>query len=87
MLGWPGAAWHLEIVHDPHGETPPAPTEEDLLVLYLDGQVDSTVVEKLVQAGGRRVTHKNEYWEKWGVTVADPDGYLLVLCTRPWKNE
>jgi hypothetical protein len=33
MVGWPGAAWHLEIVDDAEGETPAAPTEEDLLVL------------------------------------------------------
>ena len=35
MLGWPGAAWHLELVADPEGQTPPAPTVEDLLGLYL----------------------------------------------------
>jgi len=26
MVGWPNAAWHLELVSDPGGETPPAPT-------------------------------------------------------------
>jgi hypothetical protein len=25
ILGWPGAAWHLELVGDPDGHTPPAP--------------------------------------------------------------
>ena len=33
MVGWPGAAWHLELVGDPEDATPAAPTEEDLLVL------------------------------------------------------
>ncbi len=33
MLGWPGGAWHLELVAGPRGQTPPAPSEEDLLVL------------------------------------------------------
>jgi hypothetical protein len=33
MAGWPDAAWHLELVGDPEGATPPVPTEEDLLVL------------------------------------------------------
>jgi len=46
------AAWHLELVSDPDGETPAAPTEEDLLVLYLDGEVDAGVVSRLVDAGG-----------------------------------
>ena len=33
MVGWPDAAWHLELVGDPEDETPATPTEEDLLVL------------------------------------------------------
>jgi hypothetical protein len=35
MLGWPGAARHLELVTGPEGQTPPATTLEDLLVLHL----------------------------------------------------
>src|SRR3984885_8071881 len=50
MVGWPGAAWHLELVGDPDGETPPAPTEEDLLVLYLDGPIDDDIIRRLVAA-------------------------------------
>lgn len=84
MVGWPAAAWHLELAGDPHGVTPPAPTDEDLLVLYLDGEVDDAVIGRLVSSGGTRVTARNPYWEQWGVTIADPDGYRLVLCTRSW---
>jgi catechol 2,3-dioxygenase-like lactoylglutathione lyase family enzyme len=86
MVGWPGAAWHLELVGDPHGETPPAPTEEDLLVLYLDGSADDDVIARLTAAGGRKVTARNAYWEEQGVTIADPDGYLLVLSGRSWSS-
>jgi catechol 2,3-dioxygenase-like lactoylglutathione lyase family enzyme len=84
MVGWRGAAWHLELVADAGGETPPAPTEEDLLVLYLDGPVDEDIVHRLIEAGGTRVAARNEYWDQWGVTIADPDGYRLVLSTRSW---
>ena len=84
MLGWPGATWHLELVGDPGAETPPAPTEEDLLVLYLDGPVDEDIVTRLIDAGGTRVAARNEYWDEWGVTIADPDGYRLVLSSRSW---
>jgi catechol 2,3-dioxygenase-like lactoylglutathione lyase family enzyme len=84
MVGWPGAAWHLELVGDPHGDTPPAPTEEDLLVLYLDEPAGDEIVARLVASGGRRVTARNPYWEEWGVTIADPDGYRLVLSSRSW---
>src|ERR1700690_2503522 len=79
MAGWPGAAWHLELVSDPHKTTPAAPTEEDLLVLYVNGPVDDQVVRRLVEAGGTRVAARNPYWDTWGVTIADPDGYRLVL--------
>jgi hypothetical protein len=85
MVGWPGAAWHLELVGDPDGETPPAATEEDLLVLYLDGPVDEAVVAQLIAAGGRRVPARNPYWDEWGVTIVDPDGYRLVLSSRSWS--
>ena len=84
MVGWPGAAWHLELVGDPGGETLAAPTEEDLLVLYVDGDVDEELVGRLTGAGGTRVAARNPYWDRWGVTIADPDGYRLVLSTRSW---
>jgi catechol 2,3-dioxygenase-like lactoylglutathione lyase family enzyme len=84
MVGWPGAAWHLELVGDPEGATPAAPTEEDLLVLYLDGVIDDDVVSRLIDAGGTRVAARNPYWEQCGVTIADPDGYRLVLSSRSW---
>jgi len=84
MLGWPDAAWHLELVGDPDDATPARPTEEDLLVLYLNGAVGQDVVARLVQAGGTRVAARNPYWDQWGVTIADPDGYRLVLSSRSW---
>jgi catechol 2,3-dioxygenase-like lactoylglutathione lyase family enzyme len=84
MVGWPGAAWHLELVGDPGHATPPAPTEEDLLVLYLGGPVGEDAVRRLLDAGGSRVAARNPYWDQWGVTIADPDGYRLVLSSRSW---
>jgi catechol 2,3-dioxygenase-like lactoylglutathione lyase family enzyme len=84
MLGWPGAAWHLELVADPLGEAPPSPTREDLLVLYLNGPIDNDVIGWLVDHGGVRVAAQNPYWDRWGVTIEDPDGYRLVLSHRSW---
>lgn len=84
MLGWPQAGWHLELVGDTESETPPAPTEEDLLVLYLGGPIDGDVIDRLVAAGGERVASRNPYWDAWGVTFLDPDGYRLVLSHRQW---
>jgi catechol 2,3-dioxygenase-like lactoylglutathione lyase family enzyme len=84
MLGWPDAAWHLELVGDPGGQTPPAPTEEDLLVLYVGAPITPESIGRLVAAGGERVPARNPYWDRWGVTIADPDGYRLVLSHRSW---
>jgi hypothetical protein len=84
MVGPPGAAWHLELVLDPEAAESSRPSEEDLLVLYL-GQTPSTeLVQRLVDHGGRRVPARNPYWDRWGVTVEDPEGYRLVLCSRTW---
>ncbi|MFI5851217.1 VOC family protein [Micromonospora chalcea] len=86
MLGLPGAGWHLELVGGAAPTVAPRPTEEDLFVLYLDGPADDELVTRLERAGGTRVS-AGPYWDRWGITFADPDGYRLVLCTRAWSNE
>lgn len=84
MLGWPEACWHLELVHDP--ALAPEPTEEDLLVLYLAAPLSVEQEQALVAAGGRRVRSRNPYWDTWGSTFEDGDGYRLVLSHRQWSN-
>ncbi|HEY1175679.1 MAG TPA: VOC family protein [Phytomonospora sp.] len=86
MAGWPGAAWHLELVNDPAAPVEPRPTADDLLVVYLGEEVPAELAERLEANGGRRVPAHNPYWDTWGMTFADPDGYLLVLSTRSWSN-
>lgn len=86
MAGWPDAAWHLELAHDPAAPVEPRPTPEDLLVIYLGEPALGTLVERLEQHGGTRVPEHNPYWGTWGVTLQDPDGYLLVLSTRTWSS-
>ncbi|MGA3488711.1 VOC family protein [Micromonosporaceae bacterium DT55] len=85
MLGWREASWHLELVGGPDFPVEPTPTAEDLLVLYLAEPIDNALVARLEQAGGRRVP-QGAYWDRWGVTVEDPDGYRLVLSSRAWSN-
>lgn len=85
MVGWARASWHLELVEDLQTAATTSPSEEDLLVLYLDGPLDDDLEGRLVDAGGRRVPARNPYWERWGLTIADPDGYRLVLSHRSWS--
>jgi catechol 2,3-dioxygenase-like lactoylglutathione lyase family enzyme len=86
MLGWPDAGWHLELVHEAALPVEPRPTDEDLLVIYLGDEVPEALVSRLEEHGGTRVTSPNPYWNRWGVTVRDPDGYRLVLSVRHWSN-
>ena len=44
----------------------------------------SAIVPKIAYVA--TVLSPNPYWNEWGVTVEDPDGYRLVLCTRGWSN-
>jgi catechol 2,3-dioxygenase-like lactoylglutathione lyase family enzyme len=82
MLGWPDAAWHLELLED--NDVEPRPTEEDLLVLYLGQAASAEMLTRLRSSGGRQVPARNPYWDEWGVTFEDADGYRLVLSHRDW---
>ena len=86
MAGWPDAGWHLELVHEPARPVGSRPTEEDLLVIYVDGPVPDDLVTRLEEHGGKQVPSPKPYWNRWGVTIEDPDGYRLVLCERGWSN-
>jgi hypothetical protein len=52
--------------------------------LYLGQPADPELIQRLVGAGGRIVAARNPYWERRGITIADPDGYRLVLSHRSW---
>jgi catechol 2,3-dioxygenase-like lactoylglutathione lyase family enzyme len=82
MAGWPDAVWHLELVGDPHGETPRADRGRPA-GLYLNGEVDASVVRRLVDAR-HPARRAQSLLGSRGVTVVDPDGYRLVLTSRSW---
>lgn len=86
MVGVPGGSWHLELVDDPESAEASRPSDEDLLVIYLSEPVHEAWLARIEAAGGRRTSARNPYWDRWGVTVIDPDGYRLVLSTRTWDS-
>ncbi|WP_030056354.1 MULTISPECIES: VOC family protein [Streptomyces] len=86
MVGPPGGSWHFELTHDPEHPLEPTPTVDDLFVVYLGAPADEALIARLEAAGGTRVTSHNPYWDEFGVTITDPDGYRLVLCSRSWGN-
>jgi hypothetical protein len=80
FLALPGGA-ELELTAGPAQPSPG--TDEDLLVLYVETpeEVDA-VGARLTAAGAVAVTAANPYWQRWGLTFLDPDGYRLVIATR-----
>lgn len=86
MAGPKGGAWHLELTAGGLDVVEPAPTPEDLLVVYLGRPVPEEFVRRAVAHGGAVVTSHNPYWDRWGVTIADPDGYRVVLSSRTWSG-
>lgn len=85
MIGLPGIDYHLEFTSHVGGSPGPAPSRENLLVLYFrsDAQMYE-VVERLALAGRQPVDAENPYWAGVGaLTFEDPDGWRVVLAPRP----
>lgn len=87
FLGLPGVNYHLEFTQHEKGSPCPAPTKDNLLVLYIPNQdaVDR-IVKRLQTMGYPSVPPDNPYWEHDGVTFEDPDGWRVVLMKRSFPN-
>src|SRR5204863_9826464 len=73
---------HLELTAG-GAEGVPVPHPESLLVLYLGNQ--AAVDDVVAQLGADPVVPANPYWAAHGVTVADPDGFRVVLVPERWS--
>jgi len=83
FLAIPGTSTHLEFTSG-GSHRPPAPHPETLLVLYLGS--DEAVTRLCEQAQLDQVEPANPYWKDHGVTVADPDGFRVVLVPERWPE-
>jgi catechol 2,3-dioxygenase-like lactoylglutathione lyase family enzyme len=80
FIGLPGHALHLEFTRHEHGSPCPAPTRDNLLVLYVpDAAARDALVERMSRMGYPPVEPENPYWRQHGVTLEDPDGWRIVL--------
>jgi catechol 2,3-dioxygenase-like lactoylglutathione lyase family enzyme len=81
MIGLPDTDCHLEFTSHIDGSPGPAPSRENLLVLYFHGDAEMyKVVDRLATAGHTPVDAENPYWADVGaLTFADPDGWRVVL--------
>lgn len=81
MLGLPGKPYHLEFTHHVDGSACPAPTRDNLLVLYVpNADAVQRMAARLAAAGHPGVEAENPHWDHEGaITVEDPDGWRVVL--------
>ena len=80
MLGLPGREYHLEFTRHAEGSPCPAPSKDNLLVLYVeDERAAGEMVERLKARGHEPVPPENPYWAARGVTFEDPDGWRVVI--------
>ncbi|MGM9949628.1 MAG: VOC family protein [Lysinibacillus sp.] len=80
MIGLPDAGYHLEFTQHVDGSPCPAPTKDNLLVLYIpDLKTIQRIAANLHAMGYPEVEPENPYWEEKGVTIEDPDGWRIVL--------
>lgn len=85
MLGHASLSYHLEFTHQRGHTAGKAPTEENLLVLYLpDRREWQQAVDRMVKQGYKPVKSYNPYWDMRGKTFEDPDGYRVVLECASW---
>jgi catechol 2,3-dioxygenase-like lactoylglutathione lyase family enzyme len=86
MLGWRGAAYHLEFTHQRGHHPAKAPTQDNLLVFYLPDAVEwQKAVERMGAHGYVPVKSGNPYWDLLGKTFEDVDGYRIVLQRAAWS--
>ena len=83
FLDLPGTESHLEFTTGGEHDAP-APHPESLLVLYL-GSADA-VRQARERVGATPVEPANPYWAENGVTLADPDGFRVVLVPTAWPD-
>jgi catechol 2,3-dioxygenase-like lactoylglutathione lyase family enzyme len=86
MLGHPDAPYHFEFTQQAGHIVPPAPTAENLLVFYLPERAQwEAAVARMHVHGYAPVPAYNTYWDRLGLTFADPDGYRVVLQQAAWN--
>ncbi len=85
MFGIPGAGYHLEFTHHADGSPCPAPTQDNLLVFYLEDRAAlDEAAAGMKRHGHRPVAPENPYWNDRSLTFEDPDGWRVVLVDRAW---
>ena len=80
MLGLPNHGHHLEFTTHQESSPCPAPSKENLLVLYFEKEDKFLEIKNSIEhIGYQAVEPKNPYWKTKSFTYEDPDGWRVVL--------
>jgi catechol 2,3-dioxygenase-like lactoylglutathione lyase family enzyme len=82
FLEVPGTGAHLEFTAG-GGHPAPTPHPESLVVLYLGDEL--TVRTVVARLSVDPVIPANPYWAEHATTIADPDGFHVVLVPEHWQ--
>lgn len=80
FIGGRDAAWHLEftVSNEPPNHHP---DEEDLLVFYPSSNEEYNRMKRnIVDHDIEQLIPKSPYWKENGITIADPDGFRIVIA-------
>lgn len=81
MLGLPGSVIHLEFTRHVDGSACPAPSRDNLIVLYVTDMGDyERLNQRMQRFGYLPVAPENPYWLERSFTYEDPDGWRVVIC-------
>ncbi|WP_223568879.1 VOC family protein [Agrobacterium tumefaciens] len=81
MLGLPGKSVHLEFTRHAEGSSCPAPSFDNLLVLYItEPDAYDRLNERMQGMGYAPLEPENPYWLERSFTYQDPDGWRVVIC-------
>ncbi|KAL2179072.1 Glyoxalase/Bleomycin resistance protein/Dihydroxybiphenyl dioxygenase [Thermothelomyces heterothallicus CBS 202.75] len=84
VLGHKSAAYQIEFTKLRGHDVGRAPTQDNLLVFYLpDDDAYTKAVTRMEENGFQAVASFNPYWDRYGKTFEDPDGYRVVLANGP----
>lgn len=86
ILGVPNSNYHLEFTYHQGSSVGKAPTKDNLLVFYIEDKDEWKVAcQKMLDAGFKEVQSFNPYWNNFGKSFEDIDGYRVVLQNQSWK--
>lgn len=81
MLGLPGRGAHLEFTEHEAGSPCQAPSNDNLLVIYITDEAAYERLNQRVQGKGYApIEPENPYWLNRSFTYEDPDGWRVVIC-------